>query len=105
MAARGIRAEIAAPADIPSLRDPGEYDVAIILGSDESAYDDSVGWVPDQLDYARRAIQAGVPVLGICFGAQMLARALGGEVRRSPEPEVAWKKMSRAEEGYRRAPG
>jgi GMP synthase (glutamine-hydrolysing) len=99
MAARGIRAEIAAPADIPSLRDPGEYDVAIILGSDESAYDDSVGWVPGQLDYARRAIQAGVPVLGICFGAQMLARALGGEVRRAPEPEVAWKKMSRAEEG------
>ena len=97
MAARGVTAEIATPADIRSLGDPGEYDVAIILGSDESAYDDSVAWVADEFDYARRAIQTDVPVLGICFGAQMLARALGGEVRRAPEPEVAWKSMTRAE--------
>lgn len=97
MAACGISADITAPADIRSLGDPADYDVAIILGSDESAYDDSVAWVADQLDYARRAIRTGVPILGICFGAQMLARALGGEVRRAPEPEVAWKSMTRAE--------
>jgi GMP synthase (glutamine-hydrolysing) len=97
MAARGVTAEIATPADIRSLGDPAGYDVAVILGSDESAYDDSVAWVADELDYARRAIRTGVPVLGICFGAQMLARALGGDVRRAPEPEVAWKSMTRAE--------
>lgn len=96
MATRGVTAEIATPGDMRSLDDPEGYDVVVILGSDESAYDDSVAWVPDQLEYARRAIRAGVPVLGICFGAQMLARALGGEVRRAPEPEVAWKTMTRA---------
>ena len=97
MAARGITADIAGPDQIRWLGDPADYDVAIILGSDESAYDDSVPWVAEEFDYARRAIGAGVPVLGICFGAQMLARALGGEVRRAPEPEVAWKSLTRAE--------
>lgn len=97
MATCGISAELAVPGDIPSLGDPAEFDLAIILGSDESAYDDSVPWVANQLGYVRHAIGAGLPILGICFGAQMLARALGGEVRRAPEPEVAWKSMTRAE--------
>jgi GMP synthase (glutamine-hydrolysing) len=97
MAARGFTAELVAPEGIRSLGDPADYDMAIILGSDESAHDDSVSWVPEQLDYARRTIEAGVPVLGICFGAQMLARALGAEVRRAPEPEVAWKSMTLAD--------
>ena len=97
MAARGIAAEITGPEDIQSLDGPADYDVAIILGSDESAYDDSVAWVADELDYVRQMIRTGVPVLGICFGAQLLARALGGEVRRAAEPEVAWKSITRAE--------
>ena len=40
MATCGISAELAVPGDIPSLGDPAEFDLAIILGSDESAYDD-----------------------------------------------------------------
>lgn len=96
MATRGISAEIARPEAIGSLPDPTRYDLTIILGSDESAYDDSVPWVAEEFAYARRAVEAGVPVLGICFGAQMLARALGAEVRRAIEPEVGWKVMTRA---------
>jgi GMP synthase-like glutamine amidotransferase len=98
MAARGVEAEIVGPEEMGSLADPSDYDLAIILGSDESAYDDSVSWVPEQLAYARRAIADDVPILGICFGAQMLARALGGDVHRAPKPEVAWKSMVLASE-------
>jgi GMP synthase (glutamine-hydrolysing) len=98
IAARGISTEIVAPQGIPALGDPGRYDLVVILGSDDSAYDDSVSWVPEELGYARRAIDSGVPILGICFGAQMLARALGAEVRRAPTPEVAWKSLTLAEE-------
>ena len=38
----------------------------------------------------RDAADADVPVLGICFGAQMLARALGGRALSSDQPEIGW---------------
>jgi GMP synthase-like glutamine amidotransferase len=105
MASRGVSAEIVAPDDIGSLPEPERYDLAIVLGSDDSAYDDSVPWVAEELDYVRRAIEAEVPVLGICFGAQMLARALGSEVRKAGAPEVGWKAMTRAQAAAWMPPG
>ena len=105
MASRGIAAEITAPGEIGSLAEPSHYDLAIVLGSDDSAYDDSVPWVAEELDYVRRAIDSDVPVLGICFGAQMLARALGAEVRKADAPEVGWKSMTRAKEATWMPPG
>jgi GMP synthase-like glutamine amidotransferase len=98
MARRGVEPELVTPEEIGSLEDPRSYDLAVVLGSDESAYDDSVPWVAEELTYVRRAIAAQVPVLGICFGAQMLARALDAEVRRAERPEVAWKSMARSTE-------
>ena len=38
----------------------------------------------------RRAIDRGLPVLGICLGGQLIARALGARVSRSPEREIGW---------------
>jgi GMP synthase (glutamine-hydrolysing) len=98
MAAREISTEVVAPDEIRSLGDPRQFDLAIVLGSDDSAYDDSVPWVPEELAYVQRAVQSDVPVLGICFGAQMLARALGADVHRAREPEVGWKSMIRSDE-------
>jgi GMP synthase-like glutamine amidotransferase len=105
MASRGISAEVVAPHEIGSLEEPARYDLAIVLGSDDSAYDDSIPWVADEFAYLRRAVEADVTVLGICFGAQMLARALGSEVRRAHAPEVGWKTMTRAESAAWMPPG
>jgi GMP synthase-like glutamine amidotransferase len=105
MATRGISAEVASPGDIGSLPDPGRYDLVIILGSDDSAYDDSVLWVAEEFAYARRAVESDVPILGVCFGAQMLARALDGEVRQAPAPEVGWKSMTLADQAAWLPPG
>ena len=44
----------------------------------------------------RRALDAGVGVLGVCFGGQLLAHALGGTVARSPAPEIGWREVSSA---------
>jgi GMP synthase (glutamine-hydrolysing) len=48
------------------------------------------GWLRDENAYLRSLVEDGVPVLGVCLGGQLLARALGAPVRRMPSPEVGW---------------
>jgi GMP synthase (glutamine-hydrolysing) len=69
---------------------PGEASRAVVLGSDRSVHDDPPHWLGAELDWLRAAIGAGVPVLGLCFGGQALAAALGGSVRRAERPEIGW---------------
>ena len=72
--------------------DPLAFDAIVSMGAAWSVYDhERIGsWVGDELDFLRRAHQAGVPVLGICFGGQALATALGGMVVRAEQPEIGW---------------
>ncbi len=65
------------------------HDLVVVLGS-EHGVNDGLPWIPGELDLVRDADAAGVPVLGICFGGQVLAAALGGRVDRAPHPEVGW---------------
>lgn len=85
------------PADRPddpvlevTFPDPLDYDVIVPLGARWAVYDERVPWIADESAMVRRALDAGVSVLGVCFGGQLLAHALGGTVTRSPEPEVGW---------------
>jgi GMP synthase-like glutamine amidotransferase len=87
---RGISLDVLRVDRWADLPDPGEYAFAIALGSDASLAGRPPEWVANELDWIRRAVGAGVPVLGICFGAQALAVALGGSVERLPAPENAW---------------
>ena len=66
------------------------YDLIVSLGSEFAAFDDSKPFVPREARLMRAAIDADVPVLGLCFGGQMLARVLGGEVFRGTESEIGW---------------
>lgn len=70
--------------------DPLDYDVIVPLGARWAVYDERVPWIADESAMIRRALDAGVGVLGVCFGGQLLAHALGGTVTRSPHPEVGW---------------
>jgi GMP synthase (glutamine-hydrolysing) len=71
----------------PPMPDPSDVDVIVVMGSAEAADDDSVPWLEAELDLIARAVGHGTPVLGICFGAQALARVLGGKVTRAPRSE------------------
>jgi GMP synthase-like glutamine amidotransferase len=69
---------------------PHDYDLVVSLGSEQSAYDDALSWLAREIDLLRDAVKRDVPVLGICFGSQILARALGGEALRSVRSEIGW---------------
>src|SRR5262249_14946605 len=62
----------------------------VSLGSEFGAYDDSLAFVQRETRLMCEALDAGVAILGLCFGGQMLARVLGGDVRRAPEAEIGW---------------
>jgi len=67
------------------------FDLVVHLGSQWSVYADEVRTpVGREGELARRAVDAGIPVLGICFGAQLLALALGGSVARGSRTELGW---------------
>lgn len=71
--------------------DPGRYSAIVLFGSRWSVDEDAVAhWVDPELAFVRRADDLGVPVLGLCFGAQLLATALGGKVHAAELPEVGW---------------
>jgi GMP synthase-like glutamine amidotransferase len=72
------------------MADPGRYAFIATLGSNRSPLDADDPAVVAELALLRRAIDADVPVLGLCFGGQALAAALGGHVERAPEPELGW---------------
>jgi GMP synthase-like glutamine amidotransferase len=82
---RGYDVEIVHPAD--DLPDVADFDFVIVMGSSESAYDDSVPWLAAEISYLRSALAANVPIFGVCFGGQLLSRVLGGKVKRSDHPE------------------
>ncbi|HEX6147864.1 MAG TPA: type 1 glutamine amidotransferase, partial [Acidimicrobiia bacterium] len=67
------------------------HDLVVMMGSPWSVYDPRArGWVGPELDFITRLAKSGVPMLGICFGAQAMAAALGGSVAPSTRPEYGW---------------
>jgi GMP synthase-like glutamine amidotransferase len=70
--------------------DPRAYGAIAPLGAEQSVERSSDPWIAPQVAFLREAHQAGIPVLGLCFGGQALAAALGGEVRAAPAPEIGW---------------
>jgi GMP synthase-like glutamine amidotransferase len=80
------------PAIDVAFPDPTDYEVIVPLGARWPVYDDALrrSWVSTEEQLVRDAADAGVALLGVCFGGQLLAQAFGGAVERSPAPEVGW---------------
>ena len=100
-AERGIDLEVFAwhaAADGARDPDPAGRPFVVVLGSEASAFDDTVPWLARERAVIDRALEAGVPLLGICFGGQHLARALGGGVARAARPEVGWLEVESLDE-------
>jgi GMP synthase (glutamine-hydrolysing) len=71
-------------------QDPRDYDLIVSLGSEFAAFDDSIPFVQREVKLYEQAIEADVPILGLCFGGQMLARVLGSRLFRAESAEIGW---------------
>ncbi|GGF68166.1 glutamine amidotransferase [Azorhizobium oxalatiphilum] len=60
--------------------DLGSADLFVILGSPRGVYERDVPWIEAEFRFTRRVLDADRPLWGICFGAQMIASALGAKV-------------------------
>lgn len=75
--------QIAQGAKFPEL---DRVEALLIPGAAAGVYDD-LGWIDPLCNFIRRAYTARTPMLGVCFGHQVMAHALGGDVRKS---EKGW---------------
>jgi GMP synthase-like glutamine amidotransferase len=89
-ATRSLRIQtVALHAGEPLPAEP-DFAAAVVLGSELTAYDDTLPWLAAELAFIEHGLAESVPVLGICFGAQALARVLGARLYRLAEPEIGW---------------
>lgn len=86
LCALGYTVELCCPAmgaELPSNLEA--YAGAIVFGGPMSANDDHLLFIRRELDWIETVLASGLPFLGICLGAQMLARVLGANVAAHPE--------------------
>lgn len=73
---------------LPATRD---FDMLVVVGGPMSVNDDALyPWLVEERAYIKKAIDSGKYVLGICLGAQQIAKALGAEVKPSRCKEIGW---------------
>jgi len=67
------------------------YDAYLVFGGAMHPDQEDVHtWIPEEIAWLETLVADRRPVLGVCLGVQLLARAAGAEVRRLAEPEIGW---------------
>jgi GMP synthase (glutamine-hydrolysing) len=100
---RGVEFRYLRPfAGEPVPNDLGGWDGLIALGGPMSANDgDRPGFMADELLLLVKALGKGMPMLGVCLGAQLIAKAAGASVWAGPQKEIGWYPLTLTDEGKR----
>ena len=75
-------------------------DGLIFMGGPMSANDD-LPYLKREIEFIRQAVERGQPVLGVCLGSQLIARALGARVYKNSSKEIGWFDVHLTEAGRR----
>ena len=98
----GVFGEVAAEARVdldewniaagaPPRLPPESYDAVMVFGADAHPDEhERFPWLREEESLLRRLVEERVPVLGVCLGGELLAKALGARVGRAREPEIGW---------------
>jgi GMP synthase-like glutamine amidotransferase len=78
--------------EVPS--DPSAYAGFVFMGGPMSV-NDAIPWIEKELELIRMAYKQNLPMLGHCLGGQLISKALGGEIRENPVPEIGWHSVRR----------
>ena len=77
-----------------------ESDLLVVLGAPIGAYEESIyPFLRDELRILEARLSRDLPVMGICLGAQFMAKALGSRVYPGPQKEIGWKPLTLTAEG------
>lgn len=93
LASRGLASTVVRVDQATRLPRPDGFAFVASLGSRHSPRELEVPHVALELELLRDCITRAIPVLGLCYGGQALAAALGGAVEPIPEPEYGWQRI------------
>jgi GMP synthase-like glutamine amidotransferase len=96
---RGISYEVNYSYKDGSIPDPSDYSFVASLGSPYGPNDTHEPGVLAELELVGAAVEKDVPVLGLCFGGEVLSAVLGGRVERAPVPELGWREIETDDPG------
>lgn len=75
----------------PHLPNPEEFDLLLIMGGSMSVWQEAeYPWLKPEKKFVKEVIKSGKPILGSCFGGQIIADVLGAKVTKNESKEIGW---------------